>query len=91
MTAIPVNPYRRFDINEGTSAILEVTHLDKDKALVTPSAVSYRIDDLTNERQVLDWTVVSTPASTNTITVTAAQNMVNNRSQALNTLSYLLV
>lgn len=81
MTSIPVNPYRQFDRNEGTTVLLELTHLDKDKALTVPSAVSYRIDDLTNVREVLDWTSIPTPGSTNTITITPAQNQVNNRNQ----------
>lgn len=77
----PVNPYRNLDINEGTTAILEVTYLDKDKANITPTAVSYRVDDLTNGREVLDWTAVITPTASDTITITGAQNAVNNRSQ----------
>lgn len=77
----PVNPYRQFEINEGTTAILEVTYLDKDRANITPSAVSYRVDDLTNAREVLDWTSISTPTTSDTITVTGAQNAVNSRSQ----------
>lgn len=77
----PVNPYPPFERNEGTTVILELTHLDKDSALDVPSTVSYRIDDLTNVRQVLDWTAISTPGSTNTITTTAAQNQLKSRSQ----------
>ena len=79
--SIPVNPYRRVDINEGSTAILEVTYLDKDDANITPSAVSYRVDDLTNQRQVVDWTAVAAPSTTNTITVTATENNLNSRSQ----------
>lgn len=77
----PVNPYRRFERNEGTTILLETTSLDKDKALTTPSAMEYRIDDITHERQVLDWTSIITPGSTNTITVTPAQNQLKSRGQ----------
>ena len=77
----PVNPYRNLDINEGTTAILEVTYLDKDRANITPTAVSYRVDDLTNVREVLDWTDVNTPTASDTITISGALNAVNNRSQ----------
>lgn len=77
----PVDPFRKFDRNEETTVLLELTHLDKDKALAVPSALSYRIDDLTNHREVLANTTVSTPGSTNTITITEAQNALFGRSQ----------
>jgi len=77
----PVQPYRQFIRNEGTAILLDLTHLDKDGALDTPTAVSYRIDDLTSVKEVLDWTSINTPSSTNTITITAAQNAINSRSQ----------
>ena len=60
----PVEPYRNTDLNEGTGNTLSLTHLDTADALFTPTAVSYRIDDLTNDREVLDWTAIPTPAST---------------------------
>lgn len=74
----PVAPHLVKEFNENNTVILDVTHLNKSKALVTPSTVSYRIDDLTNNRVVLDWTSVSTPGSTNTITITKAQNALYN-------------
>ena len=79
--SIPVNPYRRTDQNEGSTILLEVTYLDQDNSNITPAAVSYRVDDLTNNRQVVDWTAVAAPSTTNTITVTATQNNLNSRSQ----------
>lgn len=77
----PVEPFRPFDKNEGSTILLELTHLDKDKALLVPTTLTYRIDDLTNRREVLDTTTVSTPGSTNTITITGAQNALFGRSQ----------
>lgn len=77
----PVLPYRKEEFNEGADVDLDLTHLDKTNALVTPSTLKYRIDDLTNNRQVLDWTDVSTPSSTNTITTTGAQNAKYSKSQ----------
>lgn len=75
MSRLPRLPERVIDVNEGKSITLETTHLDKDKKLVAPTSLQYRIDDLTNNRTVLDWTAVITPGSTNTIAVTAAQNL----------------
>lgn len=75
----PVEPYRNFDLNESGELLLDLTHLNASKVLEAPTTLSYRIDDLTNSRQVLDWTSVATPGSTNTITVTKAQNAFNSR------------
>lgn len=75
----PVQPYRNVDFNEGTTVFLETTHLNKDKVLSAPTTLQYRIDDITNNRQVLDFTTVTTPGSTNTIEITAAQNALNGR------------
>jgi len=77
----PVEPYRNTDINEGTEIKLDLTHLDDNDVKFTPTAVSYRIDDLTNDREVLDWTSISTPTSTNTITITQTTNQLRSRAQ----------
>lgn len=42
---------------------------------LAPTTVQYRIDDLTSDAQILDWTSASASAS-QTITVTGAQNTV---------------
>lgn len=70
----PVLPSRRKPVNEGTAFDLDLTHLDKTKTKTIPLTLDYRIDDLTNSREILDWTNVPTPGSTNTINVTGAQN-----------------
>lgn len=77
----PVNPFRNFDTNEGGTVLLEVTYLDKDRANITPTTVTYRIDDNTNKREVLGVTSVITPGLTNTITITPAQNALFGRQQ----------
>lgn len=77
----PVQPIRNIDFNEGTTTFLETTHLNKDKVLAAPTTLQYRIDDITNNREVLDYTNVSTPGTTNTIEITAAQNALNGRAQ----------
>ncbi len=70
----PVEDFIPFDINAGSAVQLELTH-KVNRKLTAPSALSYRIDDLTNDhRQVLDWTVVPTPGPENTITVPQALN-----------------
>ncbi len=77
----PVQPFRNPVFNEGGTVLVPVTYLDEDQVNITPATVTYRIDDLTNHREVLDVTSVSTPGLTNTITVTPAQNALFGRSQ----------
>lgn len=78
----PVKPFRNFrDPEENDTVLLILTHLDEDKVNAAPVSLNYRIDDLTNGREVLGWTSVSTPGATNTITITKAQNAFNNRSK----------
>ena len=70
----PVLPYRPEDVNEGSARDLDLTHLNKSRVLTAPTTLKYRIDDLTNNREVLDWTTVPGPASTNTLSITGTQN-----------------
>jgi len=77
----PVQPFPMEDVNEGSAKDLVLTHLDKDKVLSAPTTLKYRIDDLTNGREILDWTNVPTPGTTNTITITDTQNALFTRSK----------
>lgn len=69
-----VRPTQR--VNEKSEVTLTVSYRDADGLAYTPSAVRYRIDCLTNERTVLDWTSVASPSTTNTLTITSAQNAI---------------
>ena len=77
----PVLPYRLERFNEGSACFLDLTHLDKNDALLAPTTLKYRIDDVSNNREVLGWTAVSTPSSTNSITITDTQNALFSRSR----------
>ena len=44
------------------------------KSAATPTNVYYRVDCLTTETQLADWTVIAVPATNNPITITAAMN-----------------
>ncbi len=79
----PVLPSIKDEFNEGSSIDLELTHLNKDKVLLAPTTLDYRIDDLTNDVEVLDWTNVGAPGSTNTITITGVQNTLAGRDQGV--------
>lgn len=41
---------------------------------VTPASARYRIDDLTNARQILDWTTIQAPPARGTVIVSADAN-----------------
>ena len=81
MTNRPTNPFKGQDFNEGSTVFLELTNLNKNKVLAAPTTLQYRLDDLTNAREVTDWTTVATPATTNTIELTPTQNTLNGRGQ----------
>jgi len=46
------------------------------QAASTPTTIHYRLDCLSTRREILDWTSVATPAASNTITITSAQNQI---------------
>ena len=46
------------------------------KAVSIPTTIHYRVDCLTTKRQITDWTSVSSPAASNTITITATENQI---------------
>jgi hypothetical protein len=72
----PTRPIRIQDVNERSAAFVTFTHLDRDRALSVPTAVRYRIDCLTHEREILAWTSIASPAAENTVTVTSEQNRI---------------
>lgn len=72
--AQPVQPYQLGYVNAGCDCSLEVTTLDEDDALLVPTTMQYRVDDLKSATNIVPWTTVPTPASVQEIAITAAQN-----------------
>jgi hypothetical protein len=65
---------RKDHVKQGSQHIVGVKFRDRESALlVTPTNISYRIDDLTTGATVLDWTSVSADDEIE-ITVTPTQN-----------------
>lgn len=65
---------RKDHIREGSQHTVAVSFKDRSTAaLVVPTNIRYRIDDLTTGAAVLDWTAVSADDEI-TITITATQN-----------------
>ena len=46
------------------------------KSGATPTTIHYRVDCLTTKREITDWTLVSTPAQSNSITITTTENQI---------------
>lgn len=69
----PVLPYKQRYVSAGNSLRLDITSLDFDSALETPSAIEWRLDDLTNNRVVQGWTS-ETPANPTVISISATLN-----------------
>ena len=46
------------------------------RAASAPTTVHYRLDCLATKTEILDWTVVSAPAASNSIVITSAQNQI---------------
>lgn len=42
----------------------------------TPTTIHYRIDCLANERQIVDWTVIGSPSTSNTLVISASHNQI---------------
>ena len=64
-------------VNERSVSFISATFLDSSKAEQAPTSARYRIDDITRgKRQILDWTTITTPSVTETITITAVQNRI---------------
>lgn len=77
----PVRPYQLQRINAGSAVVISYSIADDSLGLVTlaTDGLRYRIDNLTDGRQILDWQTVtgSPPPSIGTITVPATLNVVS--------------
>lgn len=60
-------------IAEKTAAYLTADFVDQDGNAYAPNTVEWRLDDVTNSAEVVDWTSV-TPAASVSITIGATDN-----------------
>jgi hypothetical protein len=70
------------DIMEGSTAYLELDYKDRLRYPITPTALRYRIDDLSSRVSILTWTTVSTPDSENIIEIDHTLNAMHDNSKA---------
>lgn len=71
----PVRPYPQYSVNYNSDVWLTLTFLDRTSAPVTPTSISYRIDNLSTDGVVLTDTSVTPTGSTMTINIPAALNI----------------
>ena len=62
-------------VNEESTAFLGVSFYDKNDELTTPTSVTYRVDCLTNNSELRDWTGVA-PQSQIEITLDTSDNVI---------------
>jgi hypothetical protein len=53
---------------------VSIAYFDLNGNAFTPNAVSYRVDDVVSNFNIVPWTALATPGDTNQVTVTSAQN-----------------
>jgi len=69
-------------VEEEASFVATVSFRDRETdAASTPTTIDYRIDDITSQKVIVDWTSV-TPASSVTITVPSSANEIKQNSSA---------
>ena len=64
-------------VNERSSSQITATFLNASKVATAPASARYRIDDITcGKREILDWTAIGSPGTSETVTITAVQNRI---------------
>ena len=65
-------------VNRGSECFITATYKDQNGNSFIPSAVQWRLDDLTNQVQVQGWTSIATPTAADTITISSVLNAMTN-------------
>lgn len=68
----PVLPYVDYRSYAGADVFIDLTFLDHTGVLVTPTSLSYQVDDMTNAINVIPATVVAVTGSTQTVQIAGA-------------------
>lgn len=76
-SGLPVRPFKAPAVNAGTSVTLDYSCRNLDNELEIPTVLRYRVDNLTDQFIVAQWTNVPTPGSTGSVTISAALNVMS--------------
>lgn len=66
----------QWTVSEGSHAFVTVYWYDEDGAAVTPTAATYRLDDVASGQAILAATSISSLSTSNLLTITPAQNTI---------------
>lgn len=77
-TGRPVRPFVDYMIDAGNDIRIDVTSLDFHDVLEAPTSMRYRIDNLTDRVAITDWTAISSPAESTSLSISAATNAMSN-------------
>lgn len=73
----PVRPQPQYSVDAGSDVWLELIFLDRTQTPVTPSTITYRIDDISDNLCVLNTTSVTPNGSTMEINIPAFLNQIS--------------
>jgi len=75
LRGLPVLPFDTHpSVNAGSSSTAEFTWLNADLIPEAPASLRYRLDNLTDYRNLVAWTAVVTPLAETSIPITPSQN-----------------
>jgi hypothetical protein len=75
---LPVRPLKQTPVYAGSDCWIEMQFIDRNGLAATPTALSYRIDDLTNGVVIVNDTSLVPSGSTFELDITAAVNQMSN-------------
>lgn len=86
----PVRPYKASQVNAGSSIEVDYSSRDPDGVLEAPTALRYRIDNLTDALVILEWTSVGTPLTEGSVSIGATLNAMSRtwRDRQLNQVTF---
>lgn len=64
------------EINERSARTFSVSFLDSGGALTAPSTARWKLWNVTTQEEVIPWTVISTPGTSESIVVNASYNRI---------------
>lgn len=65
-------------VNEKSPLFMTMKFEDENKLPLVPTTVEWRLDDKTNDVEVVPWTALPSPASTMNITIPGSDNLIAN-------------
>lgn len=89
-SGVPVRPFVNTDVNANSACVIDYSCRNLDNELEEPTALRYRIDNLTDCRVIADWQTVADPGSTGSVVVSAELNAMSTqfRDRQLNQVTF---